>query len=170
MSSRAKKPIQFPDGTPSVRELLEAGWVCAGGNTLDAKLATRGQEQPRMPLHPSAPHEAWQTPIRMGQLTAIRGHERTGIEGDGEARWHLSISHRFRLPTWEEIRAVRDALLPADVVLCIPHPPRAWWLSLHPNCLHLWEINDPDLERMWQHEGEQAKRMGYGTPTPATSR
>ncbi|HYG67160.1 MAG TPA: hypothetical protein VD838_05850 [Anaeromyxobacteraceae bacterium] len=166
MSSRAKKPLQFPEGTPTVRELLEAGWIVVNGNTLDARLALRGLQPARTAMpNDVAPYETW-APAK-SNLKAIRAFEPLEL-GRGERRWHLSISHPTRLPLWDEIRAVRDALLPADVVLCIPHPPRAWWLSLHPFCLHLWQVNDPQLEAQWRMDGERAQQMGYGVPTPTT--
>lgn len=85
-------------------------------------------------------------------------------------RWHLSISHPARYPTWEEIGAARDQLLPPDVCMCIPFPPRAWWMSIHPNCFHLWEIRDAPLVECWRLDGEQAKAIGYGRPQPERTR
>lgn len=81
-------------------------------------------------------------------------------------RWHLSISHAKRYPTWAEIGEARDRLLPVDICFCIPFPPRAWWLSVHPNCFHLWEIRDHDLVETWRLDGEEAARRGFGKPQP----
>ena len=67
---------------------------------------------------------------------------------------------------WEEIGWARDLLLPADVCFCIPFPPRAWWLSIHPNCFHLWEIQDGPLVECWRLDGKQARQLGYGAPQP----
>lgn len=88
----------------------------------------------------------------------------------GDARWHLSISHPRRNPMWDEIGDARDALVPADVVMCVPFPPRAWWLSIHPHCFHLWEIKDPTLVGQWRGDGQQAATMGYGRPSRDDSR
>lgn len=74
------------------------------------------------------------------------------IEG---GRWHLSISHPFRLPTWDEINAARDAIIPADVWLCQPMPPKEFWINLHSFCLHLWQIRDRDLIAQWAYDGCQ---------------
>jgi hypothetical protein len=70
-------------------------------------------------------------------------------------RWHLSISHPWRLPTWDEINAARDALIPADIWLCQPMPPKAFWLNLHPYCLHLWEVRDRPLLLQWASDGAE---------------
>ena len=83
-----------------------------------------------------------------------------------EPRWHLSISHESRYPTWEEIGEARDRLLPDDAFMCVPMPPRAYWLSIHPNCFHLWEFRDDNLQAQMIAEGEDAKKMGKGEPQP----
>lgn len=72
-----------------------------------------------------------------------------------DLRWHLSISHPFRLPTWGEINAARDALIPADVWLCQPMPPRDYWINVHTHCLHLWQIKDRELIAQWAFDGCQ---------------
>jgi hypothetical protein len=81
-------------------------------------------------------------------------------------RWHLSISCQRRYPTWDEIGRARDALLPDDAFMCIPFPPRAHWLSIHPNCFHLWEFRDDNLREQMIAEGEDAKAAGKGEPQP----
>lgn len=70
-----------------------------------------------------------------------------------ELRWHLSIAHPFRLPTWDEINAARDACIPADVWLCQPMPPKEFWINAHERCLHLWQIKDRELIEQWAYDG-----------------
>ena len=70
-----------------------------------------------------------------------------------ELRWHLSISHPFRLPTWDEINAARDVCIPADVWLCQPMPPKEFWINVHKHCLHLWEVRDRELIAQWAFDG-----------------
>lgn len=81
-------------------------------------------------------------------------------------RWHLSISCERRYPTWDEIGRARDNLLPNDVFMCVPFPPRAHWLSIHPNCFHLWQFRDDNLEAQMKLEGEQAAEVGKNQPEP----
>lgn len=83
----------------------------------------------------------------MGQCRIICAREGT------EKRWHLSISHAFRLPTWDEINAARDACIPADVWLCQPMPPREYWVNLHAHTLHLWSLKDEELIAQWAFDG-----------------
>lgn len=75
------------------------------------------------------------------------------IAAQEDGRWHLSISHPFRLPTWGEINAARDALIPAGIWLCQPMPPKEFWVNVHRFCLHLWEIHDRHLLEQWAYDG-----------------
>jgi hypothetical protein len=90
------------------------------------------------------------------KLLAIRGREL--------GRWHLSLSHTSRMPTWGELGFARDCLLPEDVWLVVGHPPRRYWLNLDSRVLHLWEFRDAELIAQWKEEGEHAQRMGFGSP------
>lgn len=75
---------------------------------------------------------------------AIVGHEVVvpAIEGtitEG-LRWHLSISHASRYPTWDEIKAARYGLIPDEAWMVQVLPPKGAYLNQHPNCFHLWEV------------------------------
>ncbi|MCK5644168.1 MAG: hypothetical protein KAJ19_25440 [Gammaproteobacteria bacterium] len=58
-------------------------------------------------------------------------------------RWHMSIAHPRRYPTWDEISEARDKLLPHELVFA-QIMPGSWdeYVNLHPNCFHLWEVRD----------------------------
>ncbi len=75
-------------------------------------------------------------------------------------RWHMSVSHRDRVPTWGELGEARDALLPADLHFMVPHPPRRYWLNYDRRVLHLWEMRDREMAEQFVWEGEEAKRHG----------
>jgi hypothetical protein len=90
--------------------------------------------------------------LRVGSIGRCNVIVACEIVGAGR-RWHLSISHPFRLPTWDEINVARDALIPADVWLCQPMPPREFWINVHARCLHLWEVRDRDLLAQWAYDG-----------------
>lgn len=92
--------------------------------------------------------------FQKGPLRAIRSQD--------DGRWHLSVSCADRLPSWSELGQARDALLPPDVWLCQPYPPRAYWMNVHPFCLHLYEIRDSVLVRLWRICGELAAMVGKG--------
>lgn len=96
-------------------------------------------------------------------LVAIRS--RDDFEGDSEPRWHLSVSHQSRIPTWEELGLARDALLPEDLHFMVPHPPRRYWLNYDHRVLHLIEMRDPVAQQQFEWEGEQAQKSGKGRPS-----
>ena len=56
--------------------------------------------------------------------------------------WHISISHRHRLPTWDEIADVRYALVPDDVTMAMLLPPSNQYVNEHEFCMHCWQIDD----------------------------
>jgi hypothetical protein len=56
--------------------------------------------------------------------------------------WHLSISHPERYPTWDEIADARYELVPDEVTMALLLPPRGEYVNAHPNCFHLWQIDD----------------------------
>jgi hypothetical protein len=74
-----------------------------------------------------------------------------GLERDGKTWVHLSVSHRVRLPTWEELKAVREVFLGTDSVALQVLPPRSEWVNVHPNVMHLFKCLDgrpvPDFRR-----------------------
>lgn len=72
-------------------------------------------------------------------------------------RWHLSVSHRDRVPTWGEIGIARDALLPEEIHFMVPHPPRRYWINYNRKVLHLWEMRDRELITQFEWEGSQRK-------------
>lgn len=54
-------------------------------------------------------------------------------------RFHLSISHPFRYPKWDEIKDARYALLPDNINMGMFLPPSAEYVNIHKNCFHLHE-------------------------------
>ncbi len=92
--------------------------------------------QARVMLAPGA--RVYQAAVRDGHLSAI-----VSIDG-GE--WHLSVSHRLnvkpflpgRIPTFEEVKDARYALLPGDVTVAMLFPPADQWVDVHPTTLHLY--------------------------------
>lgn len=60
---------------------------------------------------------------------------------DSTLLWHLSISHRKRYPTWDEIMQARTHCLPADRAFAQLFPSSfEEFVNIHDNCFHLWEI------------------------------
>lgn len=88
----------------------------------------------------------------------------TAIVSRDDGRLHLSVSHRDRIPTWEELGIARDALLPADLHFVLLHPPRRYWININSRVLHLWESRDKELIERAEWEGEEVRRAGLGRP------
>ena len=59
------------------------------------------------------------------------------VEQDGLPWVHLSTSFSHRLPTWEELVAVRDAWLPNRRCFQVLAPPSEH-VNIHKYTLHLW--------------------------------
>ena len=82
---------------------------------------------------------------------ALLGHEPVGPHGT-DHRWHLSVRHERRVPTWDELAAACHELRPG-VVFVLAVPPRSWWINVHEFVLHAWEVRDENLTEMWRAEG-----------------
>ena len=65
-------------------------------------------------------------------------------------RLHLSISHKHRYPTWDEIKRMREKYLPMDKFFVMVFPPRKHYVNCHPFCFHLWEILEDFEKKLWQ--------------------
>lgn len=60
-----------------------------------------------------------------------------GVEG---GRWHVSVSHPRRVPSWDDMRTARERMTPDRVTMAFILPPRAEYVNVHERCLHLWQI------------------------------
>lgn len=80
------------------------------------------------------PYKAGQ-PFWHGKCTII-----CAIEND---KWHLSIAHPTRYPTWDEIKDARYEFIPNNVTVALLLPPKEEYVNLHKNCFHLHEIEGP---------------------------
>ena len=60
-----------------------------------------------------------------------------GIEG---GRWHVSVSHPRRVPSWDDMRTARELMTPDHVTMAFILPPRAQYVNVAERCLHLWQI------------------------------
>jgi hypothetical protein len=104
---------------------------------------------PRRQLPPGLPDFSPGT--RAYQRDVADGHLSVFVARDA-GLWHLSISHRLsvpdeagyfppgRLPTWEEIKEARYALVPDGVTMALLLPPAAEFINVHPTTMHLWQV------------------------------
>jgi hypothetical protein len=69
------------------------------------------------------------------------------IVSQQKAGWHLSISRTDKLPTWEEVRDARYALVPDSATMALLLPPRSEYVNVHEYCLQLYEIPGEYIEQ-----------------------
>lgn len=79
-------------------------------------------------------HQAWM----MGQCSVLYSLD--------DGRHHLSIAHPTRYPSWIEIKTARYKFLPDDCYMAMMFPPKEYWLNLHNNAFHLWEVKELKLQ------------------------
>jgi hypothetical protein len=79
------------------------------------------------------------------------------MENRGE--WlHVSCSLPDRLPTWEEMKEVKNKFIGPDKVAVQVFPRESDFVNLHPYCLHLWSplsslvVGLPDLTKIVHEE------------------
>ncbi len=71
---------------------------------------------------------------RLGECTVIVTREFD--------RWHLSIAHESRYPSWDEIAEARYRIIPDDVTMGLLLPPKAEYVNIHRNCFQIVEVVD----------------------------
>lgn len=60
--------------------------------------------------------------------------------GTEEIPWeHVSVSLPGRCPNWPEMARVKSLFWGDDETVVQFHPPKADYVNVHPNCLHLWK-------------------------------
>lgn len=58
---------------------------------------------------------------------------------------HISLSNPHRLPTYEEMKTARYKICPDVKYMAQIFPPESEFVNVHPNCLHLYELNEREL-------------------------
>ena len=64
-----------------------------------------------------------------------------------ELRWHMSIAHRKRLPTWWEVRDARYELIPNEITMVMILPPQEEYVNAHEHCFHLFQLEEGEIAR-----------------------
>jgi hypothetical protein len=63
---------------------------------------------------------------------------------------HVSVSlEPKRMPTWEEMCAIKDLFWDEDDVVVQYHPAKADYVNNHSRCLHLWRTEDMPTPPSW---------------------
>lgn len=97
---------------------------------------------------PDPPPVGWRLRSRLGDGAAYQARSGqvvilSGSRQDDGRRWvHLSTSFADRLPTWADLRNVKDLFLGPDLYAVQVMPPRALYVNIHPHVLHLFACAD----------------------------
>jgi hypothetical protein len=70
---------------------------------------------------------------RLGECTVVVTKE--------FGKWHLSIAHRTRYPTWDEVAEARYRILPDSLTFAMLLPPKREYINLHEFCFQVHEID-----------------------------
>lgn len=62
----------------------------------------------------------------------------TRADHGGQEWLHVSVSCPDRVPSWDELAAIKELVIGPDRHAYQVFPPRAQWISIHEHCLHLW--------------------------------
>ena len=76
--------------------------------------------------------EAWKTPCG---LQIIKSRDRTHL-GD---LLHVSVARKDRLPTWEEMREIRERILPSNIDFMMMFPKEDLRVHFLRYCLHIYQ-------------------------------
>jgi peptide methionine sulfoxide reductase MsrA len=86
------------------------------------------------------------------RLYGVNGDEKNGVFKvfvSGKSFWciasngggweHISVTRRNgKIPTWEEMCAIKDMFFDAEEVVVQYHPKKSEYVNIHDGCLHLW--------------------------------
>ncbi len=73
---------------------------------------------------------------------------------DDGRRWlHVSLARRSRLPTWDDVRLIKDLFVGRGRKAIQILPPENEYVNVHPHCLHLWSCLDDDGLPDFRREG-----------------
>lgn len=66
---------------------------------------------------------------------------------DDSIYWHLSISHKDRYPTWDELMMFRSFVFNDDMEVIMIMPKVDEYVNLHQRCFHLWHNTKSNIIR-----------------------
>ena len=67
---------------------------------------------------------------------------------DGGVWIHCSLSRKSRLPSWDDMKRVKDAFFGEDSEAFHVLPKKDDYINLHPFCMHLWTPAETEREQL----------------------
>jgi hypothetical protein len=98
-----------------------------------------GWRRIKMPFRASADHYAKAFASNNGLRVLI-----TYDQYDGQKWAHISMSRSDRLPSWADVRKVKDLFIGSDEKAIMVLPPDSEYVNAHPFCFHLFCNLDSD--------------------------
>jgi len=65
-------------------------------------------------------------------------------EQDGKRWLHVSCAKKNKLPSWDDLKEVKDIFIGPDKLAVQVLPPASRFININPYCLHLWMCLDGD--------------------------
>jgi hypothetical protein len=86
------------------------------------------------------PAHRWVRSDGLAVIGSVEPHSRGG-------RWiHVSLSRARHLPSWQDVRDVKDLFVGRDRIAVQVLPPEDLYVNAHKYCFHLWScLDDPQL-------------------------
>lgn len=116
----------------------DLGWTeqaQAAVRTLRVELETRAKGTTWRRVQRGGDGDAWLGRVRGQPIQVLWS---VAEEEDGQVWLHVSASHRSRIPTWEEMAAVKEFMVGSDRWAAQLHPPETDYVNIHGRVLHLW--------------------------------
>lgn len=114
----------------------------------------------RTPQQDDIQWEKIATPEFLGEAKVYEsfpgGHLRCIVNKE-EGRWHLSMSHHSRYPSWDEMADARYRFVPDRAQMAMLAPPRQEFVNTHDTTLHLWEV--PELAERHTEKGKSIAEL-----------
>jgi hypothetical protein len=78
----------------------------------------------------------------------LKHHQTVHVIASDELGWeHVSVSRKDRLPTWDELRQVKNIFWDDEDCVVLYFPKLSEYANDHPFCMHLWRPTDVELPR-----------------------
>ena len=78
------------------------------------------------------------------QLQVIATVSLRGDYGDDRAWLHVSVAHHGRVPTYTEVKKIKDMWFTEDEKAIMVFPPKKFHVNKYENCLHLYGVIEGD--------------------------
>jgi len=72
------------------------------------------------------------------------------LESIDDGFHHISFSRNDRLPTWDEVKYIREKYADPEKFYVMVLPPKQYYVNSHQFCFHLWEVKSKIETNLWK--------------------